>query len=114
VLVTQQMGSQDCADLNAALGAPPARRPGSWTAAVAAAEVAAAGMTVDDVREEWPVLRFLDIGAVVYQLRMVPWQIPDFTAGRYDRALRRVHREITADEHLDVRSHRFLIRAHAR
>lgn len=57
VLLTQQVGSEDCAGLNAALGAPPARRPGSWTAAVAAAEVAAAGMTVDDVREQWPVLR---------------------------------------------------------
>jgi hypothetical protein len=29
-------------------------------------------------KEEFPVSRFFDIGAIVYYLMAIPWQIPDF------------------------------------
>jgi len=110
-LLTQQVGSQDCAELNTALGAAPAQRPGSWTLRGAAGALTAAGFRVGTAREEWPLYTFTDVGAVVYQLRMVPWQIPDFTLDRYDSALRRLDARIRTDGPLRVRSHRFLLRA---
>ena len=109
-LITQQVGSGDCDDLNEALGAP-ARgdRTPAWTLATATAALTRAGLRVTDAREEWPLLTFHDIAAVVYQLRMVSWQVPDFTVERYDDALRRLHARLRATGRFDVRTHRFLI-----
>jgi SAM-dependent methyltransferase len=109
VLLTQQVGSDDCVELNRALGARVSDQ--HWNLDVATEALTAAGLDVVDAREEWPLLRFHDIGAVVYQLRMVPWQIKDFTVERYDAALRRLHARIEAEGSLAVRTHRFLIRA---
>ncbi len=106
-LLTQQVGSDDCAELNAALGAPPPYPPGSWDAAAAGAALTAAGFTLLDVREERPALTFTDVGALVFQLRMVPWQVPGFTVERYDEPLRRLH----AAGPIVAHSHRFLILA---
>jgi SAM-dependent methyltransferase len=111
VLLTQQVGSEDCADLNEMLTAPPARARGSWTARTAEDALLAAGLHLTDVREEHPVLTFYDVGAVVYQLRMVTWQIPGFTSERYDMPLRRLHQRIRAEGRIDVQAHRFLITA---
>ena len=109
-VLSQQVGSDDLADLNAALGAP-APHPRPWTADVAVAALTAAGLTVTDVREERPAVTFHDVGAIVYQLRAVPWQVRDFTPQRYDRELRRLHALIRAAGHFTATAHRFLVQA---
>ena len=109
-VLTQQVGSDDLAGLNVALGAPPPH-PRRWTADVAVAELEAAGLEVTDVREERPPLTFPDIGAVVHQLRRVPWQVRDFTAQRYDKALRRLDAIIATRGEFTVATHRFLVEA---
>jgi len=111
-VLTQQVGSEDCADLNRVLGAPVTDR--RWNLGVATDALTAAGLDVVDAAEEWPPLEFHDIGAVVYQLRMVPWQVPDFSVARYDTALRRLHERIEADGPFAVHTHRFLVRARKR
>lgn len=109
-VISQQVGSDDLADLNAALGAPPPYRK-RWNADVAVAALEAAGLEVTDVREEHPAFTFHDVGAVVYQLRAVPWQIRDFTPQRYERGLRRLDALIRTDGHYTATAHRFLIQA---
>lgn len=71
--------------------------------------LSAAGFQLTDIREEHPVLTFYDVGAVVYHLRLVAWQIPDFDPGRYDVPLRGLHQRIGAEGPLGVHAHRFLI-----
>lgn len=109
-LLSQQVGSDDLKDLNAELGAPPPYAA-SWTASHAVAALESAGLTVTDVREERPALTFHDIGALVYQLRAVPWQIRDFTPRRYERALRRIDAVIRTHGHYTATAHRFLVQA---
>jgi SAM-dependent methyltransferase len=109
-LLSQQVGSEDLADLNAALGAPPPH-PRRWNAAVAVAHLEAAGLEVTDVREEHPPLAFRDVGAVVHQLRAVPWQVRDFDPRRYDRELRRLDAVIRTQGGFVATTHRFLVRA---
>ena len=109
-LLTQQIGGDDLADLNAALGAPPPH-PRPWTAEVAVAALRAAGLTVTDVREERPAFPFQDVGEIVYQLRSVPWQVRDFTPERYDRELRRLAVLIRTRGSFVATGHRFLVRA---
>jgi SAM-dependent methyltransferase len=109
-LLSQQVGSDDLADLNAALGAPPPH-PQPWNAAVAVAALEAAGLEVTDVREERPAIAFHDVGAIVYQLRAVPWQVRDFTPQRYDRQLRRLDALIRTKGAFAATAHRFLVQA---
>ncbi|MEU4618916.1 class I SAM-dependent methyltransferase [Actinoplanes sp. NPDC023801] len=110
ILLTQQVGSDDMAELNTALGAPPPH-PRRWDAEVAVTALQVAGLRVTDVREEHPFLVFHDIAAVVRKLRSVPWQIRDFTPLRYEGELARLSATIRARGGFTVRSHRFLVRA---
>ncbi|MBC3762012.1 class I SAM-dependent methyltransferase [Quadrisphaera oryzae] len=106
-LITQQVGSEDCTDLNEALGAAAPRAPGSWTARVAADSLTRAGLVVEDVREERPAMVFDDVGAVVLHLRSVPWQLPGTSVTDHLDTLRR----LGARGPLEVRTHRFLVTA---
>jgi SAM-dependent methyltransferase len=109
-LLSQQVGSDDLAELNRALGAPPAH-PRPWTAEVAAAALTEAGFEVVDVREERPAVAFDDVGSVVRQLRDLPWQIRDFNTERYAEALRRLESFIRRRGEFTVSAHRFLVHA---
>ena len=109
-VLSQQVGSDDLKDLNAELGAPPPYAT-TWTADEAVAALEGAGLTVTDVREEHPPLTFRDVGALVYQLRAVPWQIRNFTPQRYDRALRRIDAMIRTHGQYTATAHRFLVQA---
>ncbi|GAA0541547.1 class I SAM-dependent methyltransferase [Paractinoplanes ferrugineus] len=109
-LLSQQVGSDDLAGLNTALGAPPAY-PRRWNADVAVASLEAAGLEVTDVREERPAVAFRDVGSVVRQLRDLPWQVRDFNPQRYAQALDRLGLFIRLHGELTVTTHRFLVQA---
>ena len=49
------------------------------------------GFTILEAKEAFPFQRFYDIGAIVYYLKAIPWQIPDFTVERYYEELYRIH-----------------------
>jgi hypothetical protein len=49
------------------------------------------------------------VGAIVYQLKAVPWQIPDFSVERYLDRLKAIHTKIQRDGYVDVLEHRFFI-----
>ena len=61
-------------DLQAALGASP-RTPGVAMAKFAPL-LREAGLTIADAREWDGRLRFADVGAAVYYLKAVPWEVP--------------------------------------
>ncbi|KUH87587.1 MULTISPECIES: methyltransferase domain-containing protein [unclassified Mycobacterium] len=81
---------------------------------VEAAEAAAAGLQVVDLRTERLRMEFFDIGAVVYFLRKVIWMVPDFTVERYRDRLRELHRQIEHDGPFVAHSSRTLIEARKR
>jgi uncharacterized membrane protein len=51
----------------------------------------AAGLVVEDLRDERLRTVFFDIGAVVYFLRLVVWIVPGFTVERFEVQLRALH-----------------------
>jgi SAM-dependent methyltransferase len=110
--LTQQVGGRNNADLNALLACPIPFEYGYWTAEYAAAELERSGLVVDRVEETLRETTVADIGAVVYYLRAVPWQIADFDLERYRDRLFALHRRIERDGGLIVHEHRFLIAAH--
>ena len=61
--------------------------------------------------EEMPEFAFYDIGAVIYHLRAVSWQIPDFDVQKYDRELRSLDARIRNDGRFVAHDHRFMVKA---
>ncbi|MEV0144765.1 MULTISPECIES: methyltransferase domain-containing protein [unclassified Nonomuraea] len=110
-LLTQQVGSRNGLELNLALGAPPSADPESWTLAIAVEQLHNCGMLVLDAREEMVDHTFHDIGAIVFQLRAVPWQVPGFDHDRYEKPLRALHERIRSEGAFTVHDHRFFIEA---
>lgn len=109
VFVTQQVGGEDDLDLNRFLGVDDTHPYAHWTADFAASQLREHGWEVIAKREAFPVTRYFDIGAVVYYLNAVPWQIEDFSVERYRDRLWELHLRIERDGHVDVRNHRFLL-----
>jgi SAM-dependent methyltransferase len=70
-----------------------------------------AGLVVVDLRAESLRTVFYDIGAVVYFLRKVIWNVPDFSVERYRTVLASLHQEIQERGSFVTHAHRFLIEA---
>ena len=106
-LIAQLVGSDNYITLNQQLDGPPTlwsdpNRPPPPT-------LEEAGLEVIERREEKPQAVFKDIGAVVYYLKAVPWQISDFSLPRYLDRLRRLHEHMIEHGGLHTHSHRHLI-----
>jgi SAM-dependent methyltransferase len=112
--LTQQVGGRDNTRLNELLGARGTRQYGDWDLQHAARELESAGLRITDAGEEFPETVFADVGAVVYYLKAVPWQIEGFTVDKYRGPLLALHEMIQADGGLVVTSHRFIIEAERR
>ncbi|SME47987.1 Methyltransferase domain protein [Bacillus mobilis] len=111
IFLTQQVGDLDCAELNEQFCSPLNSEFVSWSLETACCELKENGFTILEEKEEFPFQRFYDIGAIVYYLKAIPWQIPDFTVERYYEELYRIHEFILQKGYFDVKQHRFMIKA---
>ncbi|WP_425590680.1 class I SAM-dependent methyltransferase [Guptibacillus hwajinpoensis] len=109
--ITQQVGGEDMKELNRVLDAPLKSEFDHWNLDYAVQELEAAGFHILEAYEDFPLTRFYDIGAIIYYLKAIPWQIPDFSTVRYHSALYRLHEQIEKNGFVDFPSHRFLIHA---
>ena len=108
--ITQQVGGKDGTDLNKLLKAPnPDFGMPDWDLEHARAHLETVGFKVIKAAEEFPLTSFTDVGAIVYYLKAIPWQIPDFTVNRYSDRLEELERRVRAGGAFEVRSHRFLL-----
>ncbi len=105
--VTQQVGARDFEAINRRLGSP--LPLAEWSLAGAQEQVQAAGLQVVQAEEALMTAGFKDVGALVYYLKAVPWQVEDFSVNRYRPALEALHREMSTEGPFLVQSHRFLI-----
>ena len=110
VFVTQQVGDRNDVGIRELLNAPNANVNVEWAdLAEAAANLEAAGFQAVKHLEDIYPQRFYDVGAIVYQLKAIPWQIPDFSVEAYFDRLKAVHDKIQRDGYVDVLEHRFFI-----
>lgn len=107
---TQQVGAGNDAELNAAFAAPPPTG-GLSTPAAGTDLLREAGLDVLRAEEAWPRSAYLDVGAVVLQLRAVSWQVPDFDVVRHRHHLTEIDRIIRTTGAFTVISHRLLFHA---
>jgi SAM-dependent methyltransferase len=114
LFITQQVGGSDQADLNERLGADKDFGYSHWHLDYAIQELVDAGFQILKKAEQFPYTRFYDVGALVYYLKAVPWQIPDFTVETYFDRLCQLHNEIQKNGFIQFTSHRFFIVAKKR
>ena len=114
VFNTQQVGGQNNFEINEILQDSPEFIYSYWKLSLAVDQLRAAGFEILEQQEEFPEGRILDIGALVYYLKVISWQIADFSIERYYHKLAALHNEIQENGEIKVRSHRFLIVAKIR
>lgn len=107
--ITQQVGGENCMDLNRALGDHQPYQYAYWTRDYIVDKLRQAGFTIVDAREHFPPLTFFDIGAVVFYLNAVPWQLPGFSVEAYRQPLLELHRRILNEGRLVIREHRIFL-----
>lgn len=109
--ITQQVGGRNCIRLNELLQNKVHFQYSYWMLDLAVGQLEEAGLRIIDQREEFPPLEFFDIGAVVYYLKAVSWQVSDFTPEKYYDKLGVIHNLIQETGRLVVTEHRFYIEA---
>jgi len=107
--VTQQVGSNNVIGLNEALFAS-VTMP-NWNLHTAIDGLSEQGFVIKNGIEEEPLVAFKDIGAVVFYLKAIPWQIPDFEYSKYRHKLFKIHKQIESHGSFDTNAHRFFIEA---
>ncbi len=109
IFFTQQVGGQDCRRINELLEDEVRLLYPEWEAAYAIKQLLLAGFDILEWKEESPETRFMDIGALVYYLNAIPWQVQDFHVEKYRAKLAAIHQMITTAGSLKVLSERFYI-----
>jgi SAM-dependent methyltransferase len=110
LFVTQQVGNRNDIGIRKLLGAPDDVANLEWADLDrAAANLQSAGFRIIKQLEDIYPQRFYDVGAIVYQLKAVPWQIPDFSIEGYFEQLKAIHKTIRQTGYVDVLEHRFFI-----
>ena len=100
--LTQQAGSGPD-QLHALLGLRAQRRP-AFDLDLLVGQAVRAGLAVEDARAGLEKIRFADVGALAWYLRMVPWAVPGFDVTTYRQAL-----EAATARDLVVYQERFLL-----
>ena len=109
--VTEQVGAKIHLRLNELLQDQVLYPYADWVLEKAVGELEACGFEILEQREEYPETVFLDIGAIVYYLRAIPWQIPGFSVAAYRERLWAVYELIREEGGLVVFSHLFYVEA---
>jgi SAM-dependent methyltransferase len=114
--ITQQVGDQTNLRLHELLHTPKVLYfyPGveqkhAWNLAYAVCELQETGWQIIEQREHVFPTRFYDVGAVVYYLKAVPWEVPDFSVEKYFDTLVEINHLIQREGYLDVPFHSFFI-----
>ena len=110
IFITQQVGGANNIHLNELLDAPPPVY-GDERLDKRVQELTVAGFDLIQVEEAFPEERYFDIGALVFYLSVIQWQIEDFTTEKYRQQLGKIHNMIEQDGFLATLAHRFFIKA---
>ncbi|MFT3891766.1 MAG: hypothetical protein QM730_09055 [Anaerolineales bacterium] len=109
LFITQQVGGRNNFMLNELLQEKPEFKYSFWTLDLAFKKLIEAGFQILEQKDEYPETTVLDIGALVFHLKVISWQIDDFSVEKYYDKLAAIHNLIQEQGCLKIKSHRFLI-----
>jgi SAM-dependent methyltransferase len=105
--ITQQVGERNLLELNMWLEGK--TRTSASDHQMALADLRHAGFDIVESGESLTDSVFLDVGAVVYYLKAVPWQVPGFSVEKHHDQLRAIHYHILATGRVAATAHRFFV-----
>lgn len=109
VFVTQQVGQRNNENLRMIFGTLESDEDFAWDLATCQTHLADAGLSIIDAKEHIGYSRMYDIRALVYLMKVIPWEFPDFDPAHYETQLLNVHIKILEDGYFDAICHRFLV-----
>ena len=115
-LLTQQVGPGNSADLMDAFAAQ-SSWPADWpenSLAYVSSRLAEVGFEILLGKEWMGKIHYQDVGALVYDLKAIPWIVPGFSVDGHLDTLLRLQRRLEMDGALSFQSSRFLIKARKR
>ncbi len=107
--LTQQVGSLDNIDINRFLGTPIKQSAKEWELDKKIRYLQEAGFQILCAEEETLNSQFDDIGAIVFYLKIISWQIPDFSVKKYHDRLLALHNHIEKQGPFVSKAHRYLV-----
>lgn len=114
IFITQQVGDKNDSKLRLALtGSEKSENDTEWNLNFAKEKLTANGFEIVDGQEIINSTRIFDVGAIVYFLKAILWELWGFTVEKYYNKLLEIHNLITDKRYLDLESnnHRFIIKA---
>jgi len=109
--ITQQVGAKNCLQLNNLLEPDKEVAYKHWTLDFVVRGLKHAGFGILDSSEEKIPIQVTDIGAIIFYLLHIPWQIEGFTVEKYYDRLGDLHNWIQEEGPLTVETHRFFVSA---
>jgi SAM-dependent methyltransferase len=111
--ITQQVGERNNLYLNELIAEnkPKPATEWSWTLQNAVGYLRDAGFVIVVEQEQFPREHYYDIGALVFYLKVIQWQIPDFSVEKYREELGQIHNTIEMQGAITPLAHRFYIEA---
>ena len=109
VFITQQVGELDNLELNQMLQTDVPYQFTDWGLETEVSRLRVRGFSLIRAEKATLTTRFLDIGAVVYYLKAIPWQVEGFSPQTHAEKLIRLHQFIEQQGAFLTTAHRFVI-----
>lgn len=109
LFITQQVGGLDNLELNQVLEDHPSIPFSSWGLAGALTGLYETSFRIERAEKATLTSKFIDIGAVVYYLKAIPWQVEGFSLDTHYSQLVRLYNIIERQGEFIATAHRFLI-----
>lgn len=83
-----------------------------WSFEIMVKNLELAGFQIAESHENITQTRIYDVGAIVYYLKAIPWELPGFSVEKYRGKLEEIHNQIIKHGYLDLdgNNHRFFIK----
>ena len=108
IFLTQQVGFNNCLELNRLLEYNKLEND-YWNLKYTVKNLKEKDFNIIYKNENFPKIKFYDIEAIVYFLKVIPWQIPDFRVEKYFEKLFKLAKIIEKKGCLTVSQHRFIV-----
>ncbi len=109
IFVTQQVGGRNDESLSRWLIKDFMPKFPHWTLGFASEELKHNSFEILNGKECFPLLRFFDIGAIVYFAKIIEWEFPDFSVDKCYAELCALQQELEEKTCIECYEHRFII-----
>jgi SAM-dependent methyltransferase len=106
--ITQQVGTKNGQKLANQLQIDPPKRL-EWSLAVAKQQLIEANFEIVFSKEYFPVQYFYDIKGLIYYVKQIPWEYPNFSVEKFFDQLLALQAELNENNQLVNNQHRFII-----